>query len=247
MDIINNIGLTKIQMAKQDSVRFLIRAIMAGFYLGGAMILSYTLGSLFSYNPPLSKLCIASTFGIGLVAISYLGAELFTGNCFCTVLPIYDKKAKWKDIIPAWILCYIGNAIGMILIGIVFVLSQKDGTLLSNYLKPLYQAKMNFTFMPLLMKAILCNFAVCIGAYAGIKVKADFPKVLIIMFFVCTFVIAGFEHCIANMGFFTMIITEYGTSLDYSLLFIHMFISTIGNIIGGSFLFGIPAYFIERK
>lgn len=247
MNEINNIGLSKIKMAKTDPKRFFIRSILAGFYLGGAMILSYSLGSIFSFNPAISKLCIAATFGIGLVAICYLGAELFTGNCFCTIIPVYDRKIKGKELIPAWILCYIGNAIGMILIGILFVFSQKDGTLLSAYLDKLYLAKMNFTYFPLFIKAVLCNFAVCIAAYSNIKIKEDFPKIVITMFFVGTFVIAGFEHCIANIGFFTMVITEYGLGFDYSLLFIHMVIATIGNIVGGSILFALPIYMIERK
>ena len=55
---------------------------MAGAYLGAAAILSYTLGALLQDHGVIAKIAVAATFGIGLVAIVYLGAELFTGNCF---------------------------------------------------------------------------------------------------------------------------------------------------------------------
>ena len=62
------------------------------------------------------------------------------------------------------------------------------------------------------------------------------------MVFVMAFVLPGFEHCVANMGIFTMGVTQLGTSIDWTMLPLHMLISTIGNIIGGSLLLAVPIY-----
>ena len=46
----------------------------------------------------------------------YLGAELFTGNCFVTIMPVLKGELKIKDIIPMWIACYLGNFVGIAVI-----------------------------------------------------------------------------------------------------------------------------------
>ena len=94
---INKVGINKVEMAKNDSFRFFMRSIMAGLYLSMAAILSFSLGALFQDNTALSKTLVAGTFGIGLAMIVFLGGELFTGNCFTTMIPVYSKKLKIKD------------------------------------------------------------------------------------------------------------------------------------------------------
>ena len=248
IELLNQVALSKVKMSKEDKTRFFMRSVMAGLYLGAAMILSYSLGALLSKNyPEFGKIAVASTFGIGLVAIVFLGAELFTGNCLTIIIPVYDGKIKFREVLPSWGICFFGNMIGMALIGFLFIKSGSMNTILLEYLKPLCDAKLTFTPLELLIKGILCNFIVCIAAYTGIKVKDDVVRMIMILFFVTAFVLPGFEHCIANMGFFAMCLTEYGLSVDLVQVVIHLFISTIGNIIGGAVFVGFPVYMIFRK
>lgn len=240
-------GLKKINTAKNDPIKFLWSSILAGFFLGAAMILSYTLGALYADNTAVSKTLVAFTFGIGLVCIVFMNAELFTGNCLTTIIPIYHKRAKIRDLLPAWIICYIGNMLGICLIGFFFIISQQDGTLFEKYLAPVTETKLTFTILPLLMKAILCNFIVCMASFAWHKVEKDGTKIIIMMLLVAAFVIAGLEHCVANWGFFSMAFTQYGFSFDWSQFPMHMLIASIGNMIGGSILLGYPLYQIMKK
>ena len=53
-----------------------------------------------------------------LVIIVILGSELFTGNCFTTMIPVYGKKLKFRQIIPMWIVCYFGNFVGIALVDV---------------------------------------------------------------------------------------------------------------------------------
>lgn len=248
IQLLNNVGITKVRMAKEDPVRFFVRAIMAGLYLGGAMILSYAAGAILSTNyPEASKIAVAATFGIGLVAICFLGAELFTGNCLTTIIPVYDKKIRFKEILPAWGICYLGNLIGMAIVGFLYIKSGSLNTIFPTYLKPMMDSKLDFEITQLLIKGVLCNFLVCIAGYAGIKVKDDMVRLMMIMFFVAAFVLPGFEHCIANSGFFAMCLTQYGASLsEFMTIMIHMLIATFGNIIGGAIVAGIPVYLIFK-
>ena len=246
VELFCQLAQNKCDMAKNDPIRFFTRAFMAGAYLGAAAILAYTLGALLQDNVALSKIAVAGTFGVGLVAIVFLGAELFTGNCLVTIMPVLHKQMKLRELIKPWILCYLGNAVGISLICYLFIQSGAQQSLLTSYLKPMMEAKLDFQLMDLLIKGILCNFIVCIAAYAGIKVKSETAKIVMIMLFVMAFVLPGFEHCIANAGIFTLGMAQLGSVVNWSLLPMHMMISTIGNIIGGSLLLGVPVYMIFK-
>jgi nitrite transporter NirC len=247
IETINNIALSKYTMMKNKPFKFFMKSIMAGIYLGIACILSYTLAAMFSDNVYVSKCLLAVTFGIGLVSIIFLGAELFTGNCFTTIIPIYSRKLKFKDIIPMWVVCYIGNIIGIAFICALFIVSKAQESILKDYLFNIMNTKLHFNIFELFIKGILCNLVVCCAAYAGMKIKNESAKIFVVMMLVMTFVLAGFDHCIANAGLFTMGIVQLGNLVDWSLLPLHMLISSLGNIIGGSLFLGLPIYIIFKE
>ena len=242
IEYITKIGITKIEMAQKDVFKFFMRSFMAGVYLAMAAILSFSLGALFQNNVALSKTLVAGSFGIGLAMIVFLGGELFTGNCFTTMFPVYAKQKKLTDLLPAWIICYVGNFVGSAIVCVLFIASGSLKEVMTTYLTNSIQAKLTFDVMQLLCKAILCNLVVCVGAYAGMKVQDNITKFMLIIIIVMIFVLPGFEHCIANMSTYTMGMCLLQSSIDWSLLPLHMVISTIGNILGGSVLLGLPVY-----
>ncbi len=245
IEVLSNIGYKKYKQSKDDPFRFFMKAVVAGGYLGAAAILSYTLGAMFQDNMMVSKVLISSTFGIGLVAIMFLGAELFTGNCFTTMFPVFQKQVKFRQILRTWAICYVGNAIGMSIVCFIFIKSGAQSGIIGSYLEYLMHSKLEFDVMELFYKAILCNFIVCIASYSGYRIQDDTAKLIVIMGFVMAFVLPGFEHCIANAGIFTMGITRLGSSISWTALPWQMLIATIGNIIGGLSL-AIPVYFVIR-
>ena len=94
-ELLEKAAMTKYEMSKKDPFRFFIRSIVAGLYLGLATILSYTLAVLLvEHHVIAAKIAFAGAFGIGLVIIVLLGSELFTGNCFTTMFPVYHKRVK---------------------------------------------------------------------------------------------------------------------------------------------------------
>ena len=246
-EMLSDLGIKKYEMCRDEPGRFLARSVVAGLYLGLATILSTTLGTLlFKDNLIASKIAVAGSFGIGLVIIVILGSELFTGNCFTTMIPVYGKKLKFRQIIPMWVVCYIGNFIGISLICILFVKSGSNHDLFITYIESVVSGKLTFDVIELFIKGVLCNFIVCVGAYVGMKMQDDTAKTIIMMIVVMAFVLPGFEHSIANMGYFTLGVTELGTSFDWSSLPLHMLISTLGNIAGGGILLGLPLYLMIK-
>lgn len=246
IDVLCKLGNIKYNLMKNDPLRFFVRSFMAGAYLGIAAILSYTLGALLNDHSVIGKIAVAGTFGIGLVAIVYLGAELFTGNCFVTIMPVLKKELRIRDIVPMWLTCYLGNMVGIAFICFLFIKSGSQEKIMIPYLQGVMTAKLNFDVMELLIRGILCNFIVCVAAYSGVKIKDETAKLIVIMILVMTFVLPGFEHCIANGGIFAMGLTQLGSSMDWSVLPLHMLISTLGNIIGGSVVLAVPIYIMFR-
>lgn len=247
IEVLSKLGKVKYNIMKTDPLRFFVRSFMAGAYLGAAAILSYTLGAMLADHGVIAKIAVAATFGIGLVAIVYLGAELFTGNCFVTIMPVLKGELKIRDIIPMWIMCYLGNMVGISLICFLFIKSGAQKGVMIPYLETVMTSKLEFHIFELFIKGILCNFIVCIAAYSGIKIKDETARLIVIMVFVMAFVLPGFEHCIANAGIFTMGLTQLGNAIDWSMLPLHMLISTLGNIVGGSILLAVPIYVMFRE
>ena len=225
--------------------KLLLLAILAGAYIAfGAQASSMASFNL-TTDPStfgLGKLIAGCVFPVGLMMVVLCGAELFTGNCFTTIMPVYTKRKKLTELVPAWVICYAGNCVGSAIICALFISSGALKDALTTYLTSSIAAKLNFDLMELFIKAILCNFIVCAGAYAGMKIQDSMTKLVFLVIIVMAFVLPGFEHCIANAGTFTMGLTLLGSSMDWSLLPLHMLITTIGNIIGGSILIGLPVY-----
>ena len=89
-------------------------------------------------------------------------------------------------------------------------------------------------------RAILCNFFVCLAVACGMKCKNEVAKFFMIILCITGFVVAGFEHCVANMATFVTaaLLVPGGISLTAALK--SMVIVTIGNAIGGCVLLAWP-------
>lgn len=162
------------------------------------------------------------------------------------MIPVYGKKLKFRQIIPMWLVCYLGNFVGISLLCFLFIKSGSNHDLISEYIRNTIDAKLAFDAMQLLVKAILCNFIVCVGAYVGMKMEDDTAKTIIMMIVVMAFVLPGFEHSIANMGYFSLGATLFGTTYNWIMLPLHMLVSTFGNIIGGGVLLGLPLFMMIK-
>lgn len=178
-----------------------------------------------------------------LQLLFFLGAELFTSNCYVTLIPVLNGELKLKDILPVWSMAFVGNCLGIGIICWLFIMGGYQGDLIRPYMENMMVSDLNFDVIQLLIKAILCNFIVCVAAYAGVKIKDETARLLILMLLIMTFVLSGFEHCITNVGMFTMSVTIMGSAMDWGMLVLHMLISIIGNMIGGCCL-GVLLYYI---
>lgn len=78
------------------------------------------------------------------------------------------------------------------------------------------------------------------------KLKEETAKTFIMVIIVMTLFYQDLNIVLANMGTFSMTFTALGTGISWSGVWLHMLLSTLGNIIGGSILLGLPIYLMIR-
>ena len=116
------------------------------------------------------------------------------------------------------------------------------------------QAKASLSFSDAFVRGILCNFLVCIAVWMASAAKSVPGKILAVFFPIMTFVVAGFEHSVANMYYLTAgLLTAaqtgaaaggltWGRALLGNLLPV-----TLGNLVGGVLLVGVSAWYLYLK
>jgi formate/nitrite transporter len=176
-------------------------------------------------------------------------------------------KVRLVEMLRAWAIVYIGNFIGALGTAVLVFLSGQyltgSGAVASVALE-LALVKATLPFHHALFLGVLCNVLVCLAIWLALGARTTSDKILAVLFPVSAFVVAGFEHSVANMyliplGLFvkawapTELWTQIGTSssdyggLTWPTFFSSLIPVTIGNIIGGGVLVGGVYWFIYLR
>ena len=242
IDTIASAGATKLEYSRTQPVRYLSRAAMAGaFIMVGSIISTLSAAWFYVDQPGVAKLLGAATFSAALILIVLLGGELFTGTNFVMGVSLYENKVTLLGAIRIWIFAYIGNFIGIFLLTLIIAGSGASRDLFAAYLAVVVPGKLAGSWYALLLKGIMCNFLVCMGVYAGLKLKSESGKCIAILCVITTFVLAGFEHSVANMATFSLYALLVPNPNIGGIVW-NMIWVTIGNLIGGAVLLGLPVW-----
>lgn len=240
VETIANAAANKAEVCSNSFGKFFIRAIMAGFYIVVATILSNVSAAvLYPTYPQFGKLLGAFLFSIAIILIVFIGGELFTGNNMTMAMGAYYGSCSWKDVLKVWLVSYIGNFVGAFLFSAIFVASGASRQILMDYYNSFIGAKLSAAPLQLFLRGILCNFMVCLAVLTGTRMKSESGKLVVMFCVIMAFVVSGFEHCVANMGTFSIAYLLFGglnmISVAKSMIFV-----TLGNIVGGAVLLAAP-------
>lgn len=207
-----------------DYLKWFIRAILAGICIGmgGVVFIQTTVacGSEFKWVG-------ATLFAIGLFTILHYGFNLYTGK-------IGYVLEREKIFLLEVLITIIGNFVGCLIAGYFFQLPMAE---------TMCEAKIDSFLadggvIDALAKGVMC------GILMYIAVDYYFKKQSFIATFVCVpvFIMAGFEHSIADMFYFSSAMMWNADA------FLFILVILLGNAIGGLL---IPAYRLfvngERK
>lgn len=192
-------------MKKMGNIFF--KAVIAGLCIaiGGMIYLSVE-----------NKIIGALLFTIGLYAIVLNGLFLYTGKVGYLVVE-KDKKEYLLTLAVTW----LGNLLGTGL-GAVAILNTRVHLIAKNA-DSICEVKLGDSPLSIFILAIFCGMLMYI-AVDGFKEKGN-P--IILFMGVSVFILCGFEHCIANMFYFSLAGAWSAKAILYLL------IMTLGNSIGG--------------
>jgi len=250
--VAQNVGVAK---ANSPWVSLFVLGILAGAYIGFGGLFSASI--TFDLPPALGmgvkKLVGGAAFSIGLMLVVIAGAELFTGNSLM-VSSVMIGEVTWQKVLAKWGIVYIANFIGSIILALLFYFSglwKTGGGLLGETAVRLAYAKVNLGWGEAFVRAVGCNWLVCLAVWMALASRQVIGKIFAIFFPIMAFVAIGFEHCVANMYFIpTGIFLNHWagiapTGLDMSSLtwtacFVNNLIPvTLGNTIGGVVFVGL--------
>ena len=204
-------------------INVILLSFLAGAYIAfGGLLAEVANAGMVAAGLPigLSKFVFGAVFPVGLIIVVIAGSELFTGNVMFMTIGVLDGSASVGGLAKNWVLSWLFNFVGALFVA--YVLAFMGGIITSD---PAIQAgaikvatgKVGMSFDVAFIKAIGCNWLVCLG----------FP--------IMAFVTIGFEHSVANMFFIPLGMFLGAEGVNWSTIIINNLIPvTLGNIVGGA-------------
>ena len=146
-----------------------------------------------------------------------------------------NKPSYIIDLILIWLGNLTGTAImgGMILCTRIASIGEKAAEICS--------VKFNDNLLSIFILAIFCGMLMFIAADGFKKIENPVGKMLAVFLPVMAFILSGYEHCIANMFYFTIAKVWSANTVLYLL------VMTMGNAVGGMFIPFVKKFFIQPE
>lgn len=237
--------------ANASVAKTLFSATLGGAYVGmGAMLSLAVAGNspdLGAADPGLYKFLFGALFPVNLLLALQCGGQLYTGNTANMMAAVCEGKANVGDMARSWSLSWIGNFIGCTGFAIACkyagVLEGGAGQLATSILA----TKTSYELGPLFVKAMFCNWLVCLAVYLSMQAKDMGGKYLSIWLPVSCFVSIGFEHSVANMFLLPAGLMSCHDISIQTAFFHNLLPVTVGNAVSGSLFVGAGMSFMFGK
>jgi len=245
-----NTGRSKLALSPLDLV---IRGGLAGAILAAATSLAFT--ATVQTNQPLVG---ALVFPVGLILIVLLGLDLVTGSFGLLPLPWIENHVSTKTMLGNWSYVFIGNLIGSVVYGGLLAIALTNfGTAapagvaakiiaIAEAKTTGYEALGFAGLVTVFVKAILCNWMVCLGIVAAMSTSSTIGKIACAYMPILIFFAQGFEHSVVNM-FVIPTGMMMGAKITFSEWWLWNQIPvTLGNLVGGFVFTGLALYITHK-
>jgi len=253
LEVVKNMiaaGNAKADLSVKD---VLIRGFLSGALLGFATSLALTAAA--QTGVPLVG---ALVFPAGFVMIILLGLELVTGSFAIVTLSGIDRQRSVKQVLGNLTWVFIGNLIGSVVYGfLLYIALTSMGTeapsgiatkiiALAEAKTTAYAAHGFAGMVTVFVKAVLCNWMVCLGVVMAMTSHSTLGKIVAAWLPVVTFFAQGFEHSVVNMFLIPtgMMMGAKVSMADWWLW--NQIPVTLGNLVGGMLFTGLFLYWTYR-
>lgn len=172
-------------------------------------------------------------FGTGLFTILTFKLSLFTGKVGYAV---ENKPSYLIELLVIW----VGNLIGTLFAGAAIQFT-RVGAAISEKAAGLCETKLNDGLVSIFILAFFCGMLMFIAADGYKTLTNHAAQVLVIFLPVMVFILCGFEHCVANMFYFSA-----GNMWSVKAA-LYMLIMSLGNAAGGIFIPLVRKGFVQAR
>lgn len=202
-------------MTKKYILKFLnilIKGIYAGIMIGigGTIFLALD-----------NKIVGALLFAIGLFMICVYSMNLYTGKIGYLII---NKMNYLYELL----FTLIGNFLGTYLVGFLIRLTR-----FNNYSVKaidICNIKLNDNLLSIFILSIFCGILMYLAVNNFKKMESSLGKYLSVFICVIVFILCGFEHCVANMFYFSV------ANIWSLKTFLYLLIMILGNSFGSIFI-----------
>ena len=188
---------------------FLIKGVYAGIMIGIGGIAFLSLEN---------KIAGSFFFSLGLLTVCMYGMNLYTGK----IGYILNNKINY---LYELFLGLIGNFIGAYAVGNVMLLTRFKDSLAAKA-AVVASAKLNDNLLSIFILSMFCGALIYIAVNNYKKINTEIGKYIGIFMCVMVFILCGFEHCVANMLYFSVAQVWSWNTLLYVLIMV------LGNSVG---------------
>jgi formate transporter len=237
---------TKLLLKPRD---LLIRGALSGALLGTATSFAF-MGAVTTGQPLVGALI----FPVSLVMIVILGLELVTGSFALVPLAYLERRSSVRSVIANWGWVFLGNLLGSVAYGVLLAIvltnfwhTEPTGVaariVATAEAKTIgYEALGAAGMFVAFVKAMLCNWLVCLGVVMAMASSSTIGKLVGAWLPISVFFAQGFEHSVVNMFVIPtgMLMGAKVTVSDWWLW--NQVPVTLGNLVGGFTFTGLALY-----
>jgi formate/nitrite transporter len=246
-------GTTGATKAALSPAKALVSAFLAGAYIafGGLVAIMVSSGLDPKTWGTLPTLFTGAVFALGLILVVIAGADLLTGNMALVPLAVMRRQASGGALALNITLVLIGNLLGSLFVA--YFLAVKSGVLTAELplarLTTIATGKaVTETDWQIFLRAIGCNWLVCLSVWMALGAEDIAGKVLAIFFPILAFVAIGFDHVVANMFFLPAAIFAHVDGVTWGETLKNWAFAFLGNFVGaGVFVAGFYFFLYGRE
>jgi formate/nitrite transporter len=232
------------------------KALVAGFLAGAYIAFAGLLAVVTSagLDPKLwggvQTLITGSVFALGLVLVVVAGSELLTGNMAMVPLALLDRKVTIGRLSFNFFWVLIGNLLGSLFVA--YFLAKETGVITAQ--APLERLGSIATAKgetesdwQIFLRAIGCNWLVCLAVWMALAAEDVGGKVLAIFFPIMAFVAMGFDHVVANMFFLPAAIFSHVQGIGWDDAIKNWIFAFLGNLVGAAIFVSTTYWYLYIK
>jgi formate/nitrite transporter len=232
------------------------KALVAGFLAGAYIAFAGLLAVVASagMDPKLwggvQTLVTGGVFALGLVLVVIAGSELLTGNMALVPLAFLDRKVSLGRVSFNFFWVLIGNLIGSLFVA--YFLAKETGVITAEAplarLAAIATAKAHTeTDWQIFLRAVGCNWLVCLAVWMALAADDVGGKVLAIFFPIMAFVAMGFDHVVANMFFLPAAIFSHVQGIGWDDTIKNWIFAFLGNLVGAALFVSTTYWYLYVK